>query len=137
MRQSKLKQFIREAYDLEGAKLQAESEKESEWELVEQFARDGSCQCGSLSCTWWALADKFFLNNPGIGKELLAACIRKVITYGPSKDTPVPLIIGARNADPIINVFGEENVLGKPKLLLSERKFATIFQKPSVTKERL
>ena len=90
--------------------------------MVEQLARDGSCQCGSLSCTWWALADKFFFNNPGIDKELLTACIRKVITYGPSKDTPVPLIIGARNcakstvADPIINVFGEENVLGKPKL---------------------
>ena len=40
MRQSKLKQLIREAYDLEGAKLQAELKKESEWELIERFARD-------------------------------------------------------------------------------------------------
>ena len=83
---------------------------------------------------WWALADKFFFNNPGIDKELLTACIRKVITYGPSKDTPVPLIIGARNcakstvADPIINVFGEENVLGKPKLLLSDESSQQFFK---------
>ena len=40
MRQRKLKQFICEAYDLEGAKLQAELEKESEWKLIERFARD-------------------------------------------------------------------------------------------------
>ena len=44
MRQSKLKQFIREAYDLEGAKLQAELEKESEWKLIERFARDVICE---------------------------------------------------------------------------------------------
>jgi len=121
-RQCRLKQFIREAYDLEAAKGKAELEKETEWELVERLAKDATCKCDGLGCIWWGLADEFFTNNKGIDKERLAACIRKVIMFGPSKDAPVPLITGKRNcgkstvADPILNVFGKENVLGKPKL---------------------
>ena len=67
---------------------------------------------------WWALASEFFRNNPGIDKERLAASIRRIIMFGPSKDTPVPLITGNRNCakstvtDPSINVFGKEHVLG-------------------------
>jgi hypothetical protein len=122
-RQDKLKKFIREAYELEGAKAKAALEKETEWQLIERLAKEGDCECGGSGCLWWALAAKFFENNEGtIDKERLAAAIRKVIMFGPSKDAPVPLITGAKNCakstvgDPLIKVFGEDNVLCKPKL---------------------
>jgi len=121
-RQRKLKELIKEAVEWGAAAEKAKLEQENEWQLIERLAREGSCACGESGCMWWAMAKEFFDNNPGIDKERLAASIRNVIMFGPSKERPVPLITGARNCakstvtDPIIKVFGKEHVLGKPKL---------------------
>ena len=121
-RQRKLNDLIKEAVDWGNAAQTATLENETEWQLVERLAAEGVCECGDDGCVWWAMASAFFEANKGIDKERLAAAIRKIIMFGPSKDVPVPLITGPRNsakstvADPVINVFGRNNVLGKPKL---------------------
>ena len=120
--QQKLRQLIQEAVDLGAASTEAKLEKESEWQIIERRAKDGTCACGASGCVWWAMALQFFKRNKRIDKERLAAAIRKIICFGPSKDVPVPLLIGDKNcakstmADPVINVFGKEHVHPKPKL---------------------
>ena len=121
-RQPKLRELINQAVEWGAAGQKARMERETEWALVERLSRDGSCRCGDSGCIWWAMAEEFFKNNTAIDRERLAAAVRKIITFGPSKDVPVPLITGNKNcgkstvADPVINVFGEEHILGKPKL---------------------
>ena len=120
--QKKLKELIKEALELGAASKKAKLERETEWQLIERLAKDGTCACGSSGCLWWAMAVDFFKNSPGIDRERLAAAIRKVTMFGPSKDCPVPMIIGKKNCakstvgDPVLNVFGKEAVHTKPKL---------------------
>ena len=120
-RQRKLKEFIQDALDMEGAKPAVALEKESEWALIERRSRE-TCSCGDAGCLWWSLASEFFKHNTQIDQQRLAASLRKVICMGPCKVARVPIIVGTRNCakstvlDPIRNVFGTESVLGKPKL---------------------
>ena len=120
--QKKLKELIKEAIEWGAASQKAQLERETEWQLMERLAKDGTCECGSSGCLWWAMATNFFENNTSIDRERLAAAIRKITMFGPSKDTPVPMIIGNKNCakstvvDPVLNVFGKEAVHTKPKL---------------------
>ena len=121
-RQRKLKELIQEAVEWGAASAQAKLEKETEWQIIERRAKDGTCECGAAGCVWWAMAAEFFKKNKRIDKERLAAAIRKIVVFGPSKDVPVPFITGDKNcakstvADPVIKVFGRDQVHPKPKL---------------------
>ena len=120
-KQGKLKEFIQQALEMEGAKPAAALENETEWALVERLSR-GTCACGDDGCFWWSLALEFFNNNKKIDRQRLAASLRKIMTIGPCKEARVPTIIGQPNCakstvlDPIRSVFGKAAVLGKPKL---------------------
>ena len=120
-KQRKLKEYIQDALQLESAKQTAAFEKETDWALVERLSQE-TCQCGGGGCLWWSLASEFFSNNTGFDKERFAASLRKVICMGPCKEARVPLVVGRPNCakstllDPVVNVYGEASVLGKPKL---------------------
>lgn len=120
-RQRKLKEFIQDALEMEGAKQAAALEKETEWAFIERLSR-GTCSCGADGCVWWSLATDFFKNNKEIDRQRLAASLRKVICMGPCKEARVPTIVGKPNCakstvlDPCRKVFGKDGVLGKPKL---------------------
>ena len=120
-RQRRLKEFIQDALEMEGAKSAAAMERETEWAVVERLSKE-TCRCGADGCIWWSLASEFFENNPEIDQERLAASLRKIICVGPCKEARVPTIVGKPNSakstvlDPIKNVFGKDLVLSKPKL---------------------
>ena len=120
-KQRKLKEFIQDALQLESAKQTAALEKETDWALIERLSKE-TCGCGGGGCLWWALACEFFTNNKAFDKERFAASLRKIICMGPCKEARVPLVVGPTNCakstlvDPVVKVYGEASVLGKPKL---------------------
>ena len=120
--QHRLKEMIRHTREWGSAHTAAAAEAESDIALIQRLA-DGTCQCGVSGCVWWAAADAFLKRNRAtIDRQYLASAMRRVIEHGPSKTTRVPLLAGPRNAgkstmtDPILEVFGEDYVLTKPKL---------------------
>ena len=122
---------------MEAAKKAAALERETPWALVERLSK-GTCNCGEEGCLWWSLALDFFENNPQIDRERLAATLRKVICVGPCKEARVPLIVGKSNCakstmlDPIRKVFGEERVMGKPKLGASNGALSKLVKEDTV-----
>ena len=136
-RQRKLKEFIKDALDMEDAKNAAALERETPWALVERLSK-GTCSCGQDGCLWWSLASDFFENNPQIDRERLAAALRKVICGGPCKEARVPLIVGKPNCakstvlDPVRKVFGEQRVMGKPKLGASNGALSKLVKEDTV-----
>ena len=136
-RQRKLKEFIKDALDMEAAKKSAALERETPWALIERLSK-GTCSCGEDGCFWWSLALDFFKDNPQIDRRRLAATLRKVICMGPCKEARVPLIIGKPNCakstvlDPILKVFGEERVVGKPKLGASNGALSKLSKEDAV-----
>ena len=118
---SKIKPYMKEAREWGAARSKAADELRSDWNVVEELASK-RCGCGSAGCMWWAKALEFFERNPLIDRYLLASCIRRIITTGPSKETRVPLIVGNTNTakstlmDPAVHVYGESKTHIKPKI---------------------
>ena len=120
--QRKLKDFLEDASEWDKAREAAVAERQTDWELVCQFA-SGACKFGG-SCTYTASANRIFSANirHGLSKEALAVSIRNIIINGPSKTTRVPLLVGPTNTGkttliaPFDKVFGFKNIMHKPAL---------------------
>ncbi len=84
--QKHLADFLSEAEEWGRARDQAVAERQTDWELVCKTA-GGSCPHGQ-SCTYAQAAEKFFEKNAGtLSKNALAAALRDILMYGPSKTT--------------------------------------------------
>lgn len=120
--QSRLPEFIQHAQEWAAADDVAETETESDWDLLLRLS-GLSCSCAGGQCAWSRAAQQFFQRNSStIDGEHLAACIANVILQGPAKTRRVPLLVGPSNAakstifDPVDNVFQEEMVFHTPAL---------------------
>lgn len=118
--QDKLETYIQHAAQWANAAESAQTEKQSDWQLVQQRAGE-KCNCPGGLCQWWHAADDFLIRNAAtIDRGELAAALANVIRFGPGKTTRVPLIAGVSNAaktlmfQPIVPLFGFRNVVHRP-----------------------
>ncbi|CAJ1458479.1 unnamed protein product [Effrenium voratum] len=118
--QRRLSEHVEDAWEWDGAPKAAAEEAESEWGLVLQAASQ-TCPKGD-DCSYRAAAELFFLANPTVRREELAAALRAVIVEGPSKVHRVPFLIGPSNSgkttlvQPLESLFGSTRVFHKPPL---------------------
>ena len=120
--QRKLKELLEDAAEWDQARQAAVAERQTDWDLVCQFAA-GECKFGR-SCTYTKSADRIFKANEthGLSKEALAVSLRNIIKNGPSKTTKVPILVGPTNTGkttviaPFDKVFGFKNMMHKPTL---------------------
>ena len=119
--QSKLRQYIEEAYEWGEARAAAQAEREGDWSLLCRTA-DERC-CAGAACLYAAAAAWLFRANAHVlSRDALAASLRSVIMAGPSKTTRVPLLVGPTNTGkttlilPFDLLFGHAQVFHKPAL---------------------
>lgn len=121
--QRHLSEHLAEARAWGRARVEAESEKETEWALVQRVA-GGTCDCcEGGQCPWVDATSSFFQRNSAtIDEGFLASCLAKIICQGPSKKCRVPLICGPTNTgkstvlDPLDPLFGPSFVHHTPAL---------------------
>ena len=119
--QRQLDKHIEDAMSWEDAPAQAASEQETDWAVV---CRTAEATCGfGENCEYAAAAEDLFANNQrSFSKAALAAALRAVVVGGPSKNTPVPFLVGGTNCGkstlvyPFDDVFGFSSVFHKPAL---------------------
>ena len=119
--QAKLRQILQEAKEWGLAQQEAQREREGDWALLCRFAA-GPCPRGS-ACPYALAPHRLFeCNKDVLPRDALAASLRKVLLYGPSKTARVPLIVGPTNTGkttlvlPFDVLFGHKHVFHTPAL---------------------
>ena len=120
--QRKLIEYIEDAQEWAQAKVHADAEKLSEWDMLLKAAAVG-CAHAPGKCSYAAAAEEIFARNaPALCKHKLAKSLRDILRNGPSKTCRVPFLTGPSNTCkgtllyPFDDLFGPRQVFHKPAL---------------------
>ena len=116
----RLSRYIVDAKEWANAKAMAAKERQSDWDLV-CAAAAVPCPHATGECSYMKAATQIFARNAEtLDPKRLAACLRDIIRFGPSKTCRIPHLVGPSNTGkstllyPFDDLFGVPQVFHKP-----------------------